>query len=417
MAVFQYRALRRGQRIAGTVSADNSSAASARLRSDGYIILDLTEVNKRAKALNKSHVQDKQAAIRDYLLRLFIKKSQIEITLRQLSTILAAGVPILTALHAVAKQAPTLLNRTFTAIADKVRKGYSLERCISEEAPFFGKITIGLIAMGEANGTLDEMLAYSAELMEHSRKVKGQIVQAFMYPFVVVLGAFGVGYYMVAHVFPKIMTFIQKQGKNVQLPLPTRMLIQINDFMEIYGLYVLLAPIIIFAMFIITKRNDTMAQKIDHAVLMTPVIGKPFKDYANTMWCRTLGALLNSGINVLNALELVSSIMKNRYYKKQIDSLRGIVQQGGSLTKGLKTTQLNTLCPMSMTMVSASEESGGLSESFIYVADYSEEQLNRRVTILGKMVEPAIFIVVGAMVGFIYFAFFMAMLAATRSAR
>ncbi|MDZ7619477.1 MAG: type II secretion system F family protein, partial [Patescibacteria group bacterium] len=103
-------------------------------------------------------------------------------------------------------------------------------------------------------------------------------------------------------------------------------------------------------------------------------------------------------------------------YGSQFRKMREVVRQGGSLGKGLRESTLRRLCPIGLTMVSVSEESGGLDTSLLKVADYSEEQLSRRVGILGKLVEPAIFVVVGGMVGFVYFAFFMAMLAVTRAA-
>jgi type IV pilus assembly protein PilC len=108
--------------------------------------------------------------------------------------------------------------------------------------------------------------------------------------------------------------------------------------------------------------------------------------------------------------------MGNLYYAAQFKKMREIVRQGRSLTEGMRITAMHRLCPMAMTMIAVSEESGGLDTSLFHVAKYSEELLARRVALLGRMVEPAIFIVVGGMVGFVYFAFFMAMLAVTRSA-
>ncbi len=416
MASFQYKALRDGQRKNGVIAADNLQTASAKLRSEGYVILELVQNKRQTKQSNHSVLNAERPAWEYRLSKVLIFKSQVEITMQQLASVLRSGVPILTALREVGRQSPYFLSRAYAAISEKVRRGHSLERSLREEAPFMGKIAIGLIAVGEANGTLDEMLAYSAELMERGRKVRGQIVQAFTYPAIVVLGAFGVGYYMVAHVFPKIMTFINKQGKNVPLPAPTRILIQVNDFLSAYGIYVLMAPLILIILFILARRNPRMAEKIDRAILYIPLLGKAFKDHSNTMWCRTLGALLRSGVDVLNALELVGGTLNNHFYAAQFKKMREIVRQGGSLTKGLETTQLCGLCPMSLTMVSVSEESGGLDESLLHVARYSEEQLTRRVSLLSKLVEPAIFVIVGGMVGFIYFAFFMAMLAVTRSA-
>jgi type IV pilus assembly protein PilC len=417
MARFRYKVLSGGQGESGTVNAADMQGAAAQLRSRGCVILELTEAKGRAAASNRDPSSPERSALELRLSRFLVLRSQVELTMRQLASVLRAGVPILTALSAVGRQAPYLLNRAYASIAEKVRRGYSLKRSLREEAPFLGTVTIGLIAVGEANGTLDEMLAYSAQLMERARKVRGQIIQAFTYPAIVVLGAFGVGYYMVTQVFPKIMTFIQKQGRHVVLPLPTRILVHVSDFLMAYGLYILLAPIVLTIAFVLARRTQTLGERIDRTILYVPLLGKAFRDHANTMWCRTLGALLRSGIDVLGALELVGATVGNRHYAIQFDKMREIVRQGGSLTRGLESTRLHALCPMSLTMVSVSEEAGGLDESLLHVAQYSEEQLTRRVALLSKLVEPAIFLIVGGMVGFIYFAFFMAMLAVTRSAR
>ena len=180
--------------------------------------------------------------------------------------------------------------------------------------------------------------------------------------------------------------------------------------------FVLMAPIILLTMFFLARRTPAIGVQVDYALLHIPLLGKALRDHANTMWCRTFGALLRSGIDVLKALTLVEETMSNKYFAEQFRQMREVVRQGRSITQGIENTALQKLCPMALTMVSVSEETGGLDTSLLHVARYCEERLTRRVALLGKLVEPAIFIVVGGMVGFVYFAFFLAMLAVTRSA-
>ena len=412
MPNFKYNSIKSGSKENGMVTADDIRSARSKLISQGHIVLNISQINTKQKQNKNSNENN----FSNLLNKVSIKKSSIELSFKQLSSVLFAGVPILTALTAIGNQAPGALRKVFQKITAKVRQGYSLHKSFSEEAPFIGKVPLGLISVGEANGTLDEMLEYASELMERSRKVKGQIVQAFAYPSLVILGALGVGYYMVEEVFPKIIKFISKQGKDVDLPLPTRILLQVNDFMNLYGVYLLLAPILLAVLFVWAKNHATIGIRVDKALLKIPLIGKAFKNYSNAMWCRTLGALLKSGVDVLTALDLVQETMHNKYYIIQFTRLKETIKQGGSLTNGIENSELKKLCPMSLTMVSVSETSGGLDESLISVAVYSEEQLNRRVAFLSKMVEPAIFGIVGGMVGFIYFAFFMAMMTASNSA-
>ncbi len=412
--LFDYTALKDGSRTSGTIEAESRQAAGKQLRGQGYAILALQPSTGKKKSEKK---QEKSGNSQSRFAGLFVSNSHVEIALHQLASLLRAGVPIVTAFNAISRQASKTLSRIFERVTVKVKQGNSLQRSIEEEAPFMGRVTLGLIGVGEANGTLDEMLSYAADLMEKARKVKGQIIQAFAYPAFVILVAMGVSYYMVAVVFPKIMTFIQKQGSGVPLPMPTRILISVSDFVMEWGLLLMLVPVIAGIGLFLLRTVPRYGQYIDHAVLRIPLLGLAFREHCNTMWCRTLGALLSSGIDVVSALNLVGQTMGNLYYVEQFRLMQEIIRQGRSMTHGITQTALHRLCPIAVTMVTVSEETGGLSESLLYVADYSEDRLSRRVALLGTMIEPAIFILVGGIVGFVYFAFFLAMLSVTKSAR
>ncbi|MDR1484773.1 MAG: type II secretion system F family protein [Planctomycetaceae bacterium] len=410
MSKFQYKINQNGSVKSGFINADSLHLASVELRRQGGVIISLREVTSEESSTGFSELLGKLSE------RIFIFSGQIELCLRQLSSLLHAGVPILDALLAVGGQAPPQLRKIYLRLAEKVRRGYSMKRSMQEDASCFGDITIGLVGVGEANGTLDEMFRYAADLMERGRRVRAQIVQAFAYPAIVMLVAIGVSYFLVVHVLPKIITFISKQAKSVELPLPTKILLAANDFIWAYGMYIVLVPILLTTAFILMRRNAVMCERIDYFCLFIPLIGKAYREHSNTMWCRTLGALLQSGVGLLAALELVEGVMSNKHYAAQLRKVYNMVKQGDAVSKGIATTTLSKFCPMSLAMVSVSERSGSLDVSLLHVADYCEEQLTRRVAMLGKFIEPAIFVFIGGIVGFIYFAFFLAMLAATKSA-
>lgn len=410
MPKFQYKINQNGLIRSGYINSDTLHNASVELGRQGGTIIALREVT--AEEVSGGFAQYLARAMERFL----IFNSQIELCLRQLASLLHAGVPILDALIAVGGQAAPRLGKIYFRLAEKVRRGYSMKRSLQEEASCFGDVTIGLIGVGEANGTLDEMFRYSADLMERARKVRSQIVQAFSYPAIVMLVAAGVSYFLVVHVLPKIIAFISKQAKTVELPLPTKMLLAANDFIWNYGNYMVAVPILLAVVFIFMRRNDKMCERIDYFCLFVPLIGKAYREHSNTMWCRTLGALLRSGVGLLAAIELVEGVMGNKHYAAQLHKIHNMVKQGESVSKGISNTTLAKLCPMVLAMVAVSEKSGSLDESLLHVADYCEEQLTRRVTLLGKFIEPVIFVFIGGIVGFIYFAFFLAMLAATKSA-
>ncbi|MDR1289820.1 MAG: type II secretion system F family protein [Planctomycetaceae bacterium] len=410
MSKFQYKINQNGFIKSGYVNADSLHNASVELGRQGGTIIALREVTSDEISGGLAQHIERLAE------RFLIFSGQIELCLRQLSSLLHAGVPILDALLAVGGQAAPRLRKVYFRLAEKVRRGYSMKRSLQEEASCFGDVTIGLIGVGEANGTLDEMFRYSADLMERGRRVRSQIVQAFTYPAIVMLVAAGISYFLVVHVLPKIIAFISKQSKSVELPLPTKALLVANDFIWAYGSYLVVIPILLVLLFIFMRRNAAMCERIDYFCLFIPLIGKAYREHSNTMWSRTLGALLKSGVGLLAAIELVEGVMGNKHYAAQLHKIYNMVKQGDAVSKGIANTTLAKFCPMVLAMVAVSEKSGSLDVSLLHVADYCEEQLTRRVALLGKFIEPVIFVFIGGIVGFIYFAFFLAMLAATKSA-
>lgn len=408
MPHFAYTVVDHGVRREGSLEAEHLAAAHVKLRKNGAMVLKL-EPTRQAKGVAG------RAAFERFAARFLIRSTDIELSFVQLAQLIRSGVPILVALQSVGRQASHFLRRIYENITNSVQSGRSLEDSFRAEASFFGKATIGLIGIGESNGTLDEMLRYSAELMERARKVKAEIMGAMAYPTVVIVAAMGLGYYMVSNVIPQVMTFIGTKDPT-KLPRITQYLIYTNDFLLVYGLYVLLTPVVLVTAFFAARTSSQTAIPVDRALLWVPLTGKALRHYANTMWCRTLGALLKSGIDAMSALDLVALTMGNAYYAHQFKAMRLQICQGASLTKAAADQGMNKLCPMAYTMIPISEESGGLDESLLQVADYTEEQLSRRVALISKLVEPAAYVIVGGMVGFIYFAFFMAMMQATSSA-
>jgi len=412
MASFNYTASVAGDRREGVVQANSVKDAAAVLRGQGMVVLSLEEKHESRSARSVAGHGFLPASFAAMLIR----KTDVETALGQLSALLAGGVPILTALNALAGQAPRALGRVLTAVAARVRGGTALSKSAREEAPFLGETTLGLIAAGEANGTVAEMLGEAGRLMARIREVKSQIVQAFSYPAIVTLGAIGVAAYMVRVVFPKVLKFIQSGRPNVELPPISRALIAVSEFMTAYGFYILLAPFALVLIFHLLRKTEQGGQAIDLALLHIPLLGKALRAASNAMWSRILGTLVQSGIDIVTTIDLAERTVNNAHYRAQFREVRKIVRRGRSLSEALRATDLARLCPMAPALVSVGEQAGGVDTALLQVAADSEAALDRRTKFLAKLVEPAVFVVVGGMVGFVYFGFFLAVLAATRSA-
>lgn len=413
MAAFQYTVLRDGARREGVIEAESERAAAERLRADGGRVVALSP----APAGAVSHSSSSPRWVEVIADRLLIRSHSVELTLRQLGSLLRSGVPILTALTALARTSPPRLSLALTRTAGVIREGKSFSKALTLHLPGIDRVTLGLLSVGEANGTLDSMAVHAAGLKERARKTREQILQAFSYPAVVMLVAMGVGAYMVKSVFPVVMKFIASSRRATEMPLPTRMVIGLDAFLSTYGIYVLIAPFALAVLIIALRASERTGEMVDRAALRLPLLGGAFKFHANSMWCLTLGSLLASGLDVLAAVDLVRDTMSNRFYAVQFDRVRVMLREGSSLSKCIEATELQRLTPLAHTLVSVSEEGGHMDASLLEVARFSEDQLNRRVALLSKLVEPAMFVFVGGFVGLVYFGFFMAVLTATQSAR
>ena len=411
MAWFEYIIQVNGARRTGRLSVDSEAQAVAKLREGGALILSLrpgagsTPVFEKLRELATGNAGS-----------LFVRRESIELFFRQLSTLLRAGVPILSALHSLSETGPKALRKPLRRMADSVRSGRSFSRAVADHLPRADKTIQGLMEVGESNGSLDRMAAHAADLMERSRRIRTDIRQAMGYPLLVLVAGMGMGYYMVNRIFPVLMQFI-RQGRAVEQPLPTRMLIWLNDFLMAYGVYVLAAPIVLTIAVILLRRNPATGTTVDALALRIPLLGGAIRFYANTMWCLVLGSMLSSGLDVLSAVQLVEHTMDNRFYQLQFRKVREMLRNGTGFSECIGRTRLHKLCPMSHTLAAVNEESGLLDEGLLHMAAFSEDRLKRRVALLCKMVEPTIFVFVGGFVGLIYFGFFLAVYAAAGSAR
>lgn len=407
MATFEYEISKDGKRTQGILNVVSLAAAGQELQKQGAVILRLEESKLTTPG------KFKRSQFEYYLTHTFIRKVTIELAFEQFGILLKEGVPILNALELMQETSPFLLSRVFRSIRNRIQDGVSVHESVRLEASFLGEINRSLIEVGETNGSLPEMLTYASELMQQKRAIRSQIIEALIYPVIVVLMTCGVGYFLVSNVLPKVLKFINKgSGK---LPAMTSLLIDISNFIQNQGHFVLYAFIILIVLFFI-GRNITMFRYImDWCLLRIPLLSKAMISYSNSLWCRTLGLLIQSGINITTALQLTENTMHNFVFKKQFKTIQNKLRQGYTISESFRATNLKRYAPIADRMILVGENSGSIDNGLINAANYNSTQLSRRVTFIGKFIEPAMFLIVGGMVGFVYIAFIMAIMAATRS--
>jgi type IV pilus assembly protein PilC len=414
MAVFKYIIRNKNEKEKGILTAYDRKEAEQVLRNRRVTILKLETVSSAVTDSPYFNLRERAVFEKKYAW-LLIGGNKVEQSLQQLAAMLAAGVPILNALQTVASQCPHYLKRAYFCVANKLHDGHTLTEALQEEMPFLGQIVIGLFSAGEANGDIDKMCIYSADLMSKKRALKAQILQAMAYPALVIVLTIGIVCFLMWKVIPKIMKFLS--NRSARLPSITQSLVDTTHFLQDYGHYLLMAPIVVAVVIVLLRRNEETALYVDRIALHLPLLGKAFRASANALWCRTLGILLESGINIISALEFTEQSLSNVFYRKELRELKSVVSRGHPLSTGLRVSEMNSFVPLADSMILIGESTGKIDQSLLKVAEFSETTLKQRIALLTKMIEPALFVIVGGIVGFVYIAFFMGLMAASTGGR
>jgi len=327
---------------------------------------------------------------------------------------LEGDVAVVTALEATAELAKGDLCMALYEIADLVRGGLPLAKALRQTMPWIGDLFIGLVEVGEANGSLPQMFTYAANIMRQRRTIRNQIIRAMTYPVLVVIAGLGVGYYISTVAIPKIVSVM---GDPEKLPAITRSLLTTSSWLQANGLFVLLAPIAAIAVHVLLRRIPGVGLAIDRVALAVPIFGKVGRFSANALFNHTMAMLVRSGFSVVDALDLIRGTLANGWYRLQLARSRAKVMAGRMFSDSLNETALRKLTPLTPALVKVGENSGNMDEGLDYVGEYYGEALERRLDLLGKLIEPALIIVVGGMVAYVYIAFFMGMSAMSAAAR
>lgn len=356
----------------------------------------------------------KRNGVERFLARFLISRSAIEHAFEQLVILFKGDVPVVAALETCAELSGSDLRLALYETAEAVRGGLPLAKALKAAMPWIGDIFIGLVEVGEANGSLPRMFAYSARMMQQRRKIRNQIIRAMTYPILVVFMGLGVGYYVSTVAIPKIISVM---GNPENLPAITKSLMTTSEWLQANGAWVFAAPFIAVALHFVLRRLPGIGTAVDTASLYVPVFGKVGRFSSNALFNHTMAMMVASGISVVDALTLVAGTMANKCYRKAIVAVRGKIAAGRMFSDSMRETALRRLSPLTPALVKVGENSGNMDEGLTYVGDYYAEALERRLDLLGKLAEPALIVVVGGMVAYVYIAFFMGMAAMNTAAR
>jgi type II secretory pathway component PulF len=317
---------------------------------------------------------------------------------KRLSFLVRAGVPLIDGLKIIRAQALRKSAAALDVAISRVSRGEPLADAL-EGGRLFGDFSLNLIRIGQESGTLGSNLAYLADELHKSQQLRRKIQGALLYPLFILVATIGMVVMLLSYLFPKLMPIFSSM--HTDLPITTRALIAASEFIRSWGLLTFIALVLFcIAFYFIRKKFARARLWSDAAVIRIPLLGSLVRAYLLSSACRTLSLLLHSGVALAPALELSAQTSTNRAYRITLHALSRRVMHGEKMSDGLDA--LPKLFPPTLThLVAIAETTGTLPETFGYLAEQYEEDVDEQTKLLSSAAEPALMIVMGLFVGLI----------------
>ncbi len=385
MPTFEYTArnMTNGQILKGTFEGKNKDELLQHLKKS-----KLTLVSQREAAKGPGFAALRRAQA--------IKTRDIVIFTRQFATMINAGLPLVQSLDILAKQTENKALQDVTrSVVFDVESGHTLADAFAKHPKAFPDLYVNMVAAGEAGGILDTILLRLATFLEKSdalvRKVKG----AMVYPAVIFAVAGIAVAVLLIFVIPTFQSMFA--SVNLELPLPTRIVIGASDLLINY--WWLLGLVIVGIFFAIRSYYATPdgRKRIDALMLNLPVLGDLLRKSAVSRFTRTLGTLISSGVSILDGLEITAKTAGNRVIHDAVMESRASIAGGETIAAPLEKSKV--FPPMVISMISVGESTGGLDEMLSKIADFYDEEVDVAVSALLSLMEPIMIVVLGVIVG------------------
>lgn len=320
--------------------------------------------------------------------------------IKRLAFLLNAGVPIVEALSVLQEQTRRHgRGAILEQIVKDVTNGQALSKSFAKFPDIFSEFAVHIIKVGESSGTLFQNLNYLADELKKRATLRRKVIGAFIYPTLITVATLGITIFLMIYLFPKITPIFI--SLHADLPLSTRLVMTISGALLAHGLTILIALVILsIVVTFLLKRSALFHTFFDWMILKMPLLGGMLHSYNVANGCRTLGLLLKSGVRLSEAFTVTADTTTNRVYKKAYLVLANAVTRGDRVSVHL--AKRPDLFPDIMThMVMVGERSGTLSDSFVYLSEMYDTEVDDFTKNLATLIEPVLMIVMGLLVGFV----------------
>jgi len=393
MPVYEYVALNtEGRKRKGIVDAGSIASARQKLREMAVFPVEIAEAAERKR---------EETAARGGAIHLFrkVRLQELAVMTRQLATLLGAGLPLVPSLAALVAQIKhPVLKTTLAQIKDEVNEGNSLTQSMSHFPEVFSPFYINMVRAGEASGTINLILERLADFNEGQQALKTKIQSALAYPLFMFFIGSGVLFFLITFVVPNITNIFREMHQT--LPGITVFLIVVSGFFKAFWWVIALTLLVgIVGLRTAARRTERGRYLWDRFKLNIPLFGALNRKIAVARFSRTLGTLLQSGVPLLAALEIAKNVVDSIVIADKIRRAAKDVEEGASLSVPLSRNGF--FPPIAVEMISVGEQSGNMETMLFRIAKAYETEVESNILVLTSLLEPAMILLMGAVVGFI----------------
>ncbi|MDR0500064.1 MAG: type II secretion system F family protein [Coriobacteriales bacterium] len=381
MPVYKYSAIAlNGRRVSGSAEATSSEQLAALLRAENLYV-----TNAIAKVDNTSKRRMKTTDVADFC--------------RQLAAMLSSGIMLIRAMSILSKRdLKPQTKKIYEALIASLQRGSTLSEAMTAQGRTFPELLINMIAAGESTGKLDVACAKMAVVYDKEHRLNSKMRNAMVYPAILLLLIIVVVLVLFTFVIPSFIGLFQ----GIELPLPTKVVMTISDFLLTYGLFLLVAIIVAIAALTSLFRQPQQRLILDRMKLKIPKVGKLLRTIYTARFARTLASLYTSGISMIQALQIARKTIGNTYIQSQFETVIELLGNGRTLSQSLSS--VNGFEPKLFSTIMIGEESGNLESMLESIADqydYDSEQASQRLVTL---IEPIMIVIMACIVAFVIIA-------------
>lgn len=389
MPVFDYEVIdQNGKSKKGSLEGNDVEAIKSALKSQGLVPISVEKQTVFTRDL-------------DISIGKRVSSKQLAIFCRQFSSILNAGVTIVNALEMLSEQSENkYLADAIRDVQTAVEKGESLADGMRLLPKIFPEILVNMVEAGEASGSLDVALDRMTTHFEKSDTLRSTVINAMIYPVMVILVSIGVVILMMVKVVPSFLDMFE--DVDGELPAITKMVVGMSNFLTSHGLIIAVVFVLLVVLFMVYRNSDKGRYQLSAFVLRIPLFGKLVRKSSAATFTRTLSTLLASGISLIDAVEITSRVVDNQVMREVILQAKDEVERGVALSEPLEAS--GQFPPMVFRMIRIGEETGNMESMLDKVADFYEDDVKNTTQALTTIMEPIIIIVLAVVVGTIMLA-------------